>query len=95
MVLASSCLPQLHHAINIDGEAYWDGGYTSNPPVLALAELGCSRTLLVLRINPIDGDRLPRSAPAIRNRTARLAAHQTSPAISSGRRSTCLVVGVY
>ena len=72
MVLASSCLPQLHHAINIDGEAYWDGGYTSNPPVLALAELGCSRTLLVLRINPLDGDRLPRSAPAIRNRTAEI-----------------------
>ena len=72
MVLASSCLPQLHHAIDIDGEAYWDGGYTSNPPVLALAELGRSRALLVLRINPVDGDSLPRSAPAIRNRTAEI-----------------------
>ena len=72
MVLASSCLPQLHHAIEIGGEAYWDGGYTSNPPVLELAELGCSRTLLVLRINPADGESLPHSAPAIRNRTAEI-----------------------
>jgi NTE family protein len=72
MVLASSCLPQLHHAIEIEGEAYWDGGYTSNPPVLELAELGRSRTLLVLRINPTNGKGLPHSAPAIRNRTAEI-----------------------
>jgi NTE family protein len=72
MVLASSCLPQLHHAIEIEGEAYWDGGYTSNPPVLELAELGRSRTLLVLRINPTNGEGLPHSAPAIRNRTAEI-----------------------
>src|SRR5688572_17625777 len=39
MVLASACLPQLFRAIEIDGAAYWDGGYTSNPPVLELAEL--------------------------------------------------------
>ena len=24
-VLASACLPLLHHAVEIDGEAYWDG----------------------------------------------------------------------
>jgi NTE family protein len=67
-VLASACLPQLFQAVEIDGEAYWDGGYSSNPPVLELAELGRGRTLLVVRINPVDGDGLPRSAPAIRNR---------------------------
>ena len=72
MVLASGCLPQLHHAIEIDGEAYWDGGYPSNPRVLELAELGLSPTLLVLRINPADGEGLPHSAPAIRNRTAEI-----------------------
>jgi NTE family protein len=72
MVLASACLPQLHHAIEIDGETYWDGGYSSNPPVLELAELGRSRILLVLRINPADGAGLPHRAPAIRNRTAEI-----------------------
>ncbi|HEX6010495.1 MAG TPA: patatin-like phospholipase family protein [Geminicoccaceae bacterium] len=71
-VLASACLPQLFQAIEIDGEAYWDGGYTSNPPVLELAKLGRSKTLLVVRINPADGEGSPRSAPAIRNRTAEI-----------------------
>jgi NTE family protein len=71
-VLASACLPQLFQAVEIDGEAYWDGGYTSNPPVLELAELGRGRTLLVVRINPADGEGSPRSAPAIRNRTAEI-----------------------
>jgi NTE family protein len=72
MVLASACLPQLHHAVEIGGQAYWDGGFSSNPPILALAELGRGRILLVLRINPAVADGLPRSAPAIRNRTAEM-----------------------
>ncbi len=72
MVLASSCLPTLHHAIEIDGEDYWDGGYSSNPPVIPLAELGRSRTLLVLRINPVEAGGVARSSAAIRNRVAEL-----------------------
>jgi NTE family protein len=62
MVLASSCLPTLHHAIKIDGEHYWDGGYSSNPPVIPLAELGRSRMLLVLRINPVEAGTVARSS---------------------------------
>ncbi|MBI3758834.1 MAG: SDR family NAD(P)-dependent oxidoreductase, partial [Deltaproteobacteria bacterium] len=30
-VLASGCLPFLFQAVEIDGEAYWDGGYMGNP----------------------------------------------------------------
>lgn len=30
-VLASACLPDLFPAVEIDGQAYWDGGYTGNP----------------------------------------------------------------
>ncbi len=26
-VMASACLPTMFHAVEIDGEAYWDGGY--------------------------------------------------------------------
>lgn len=69
MVLASACLPQLHHTVEIDGEPYWDGGFSSNPPVLPLAALGRSPVLLVVRINPAQGGEVPRSAAAIRNRT--------------------------
>ena len=40
-LLASACLPQLFPTIEIDGEAYWDGGYTSNPPLRPLIERAC------------------------------------------------------
>jgi NTE family protein len=72
MVLASACLPRLHHAVTIDGEPYWDGGFSKNPPVLALAELGRSERLLVVRIDPAEvAEPAPRAA-AIRHRTAQL-----------------------
>ena len=35
-VLASACLPFLFQAVEIDGEAYWDGGYMGNPAIYPL-----------------------------------------------------------
>ena len=32
VLLASACLPSLHHAIEIDGEYYWDGGFPETHP---------------------------------------------------------------
>ena len=36
-MLASACLPTLHHAVEIDGRAYWDGGFSANPDLVTLA----------------------------------------------------------
>ena len=72
MVLASACLPQIHHAVAIEGELYWDGGFSSNPPVIALAELNRGEPLLVVRINPAEVVEPLRRAGAIRHRTAQL-----------------------
>jgi NTE family protein len=33
VLLASACLPFLFQAVEIDGEAYWDGGYMGNPAI--------------------------------------------------------------
>ncbi len=52
VVLASACLPQLHQAVAIDGEVYWDGGFVSNPPLLPLVEHCAARDLLLVQINP-------------------------------------------
>lgn len=30
-LLASACLPEAFQAVEIKGEAYWDGGFTGNP----------------------------------------------------------------
>lgn len=67
-VLASACLPFLYQAVEIDGEHYWDGGYMGNPPIYPLIyHTDCSDVLLV-KINPINIDELPTSAPEIFDR---------------------------
>ncbi len=60
-VLASTCLPQVHHAVEIDGRAYWDGGYSANPDLVHVAtESPIGDTLLVL-LNPIEKAGIPKS----------------------------------
>jgi NTE family protein len=71
-VLASACLPQLHRAVEIDGEAYWDGGFASNPPLLPLIECCRARHLVLVQINPIETERVPRTACEIRNRVGEI-----------------------
>jgi predicted acylesterase/phospholipase RssA len=36
MLMASACLPKIHHPVDIEGEPYWDGGYSANPAVFPL-----------------------------------------------------------
>jgi NTE family protein len=72
VVLASACLPQMHQAVTIAGDAYWDGGFVSNPPLAVLVEHCRARDLLLIRINPDAVAELPRSAREIRNRMAEI-----------------------
>ena len=60
-VLASACLPLLHHAIELDGEPYWDGGYSANPPLLPLVRVTEAAHVLIVQITPTTSERLPRS----------------------------------
>jgi NTE family protein len=47
-VLASACLPALQPAVQIDGEPYWDGGYSANPALYPLVHEGGGDVVLVL-----------------------------------------------
>src|SRR6516225_5333320 len=38
VALASTCPPLIHCAVEIDGEAHWDGGYGTNPPLIRLVQ---------------------------------------------------------
>jgi NTE family protein len=67
-VMASACLPMLFHAVEIDGEPYWDGGYTANPAVLPLIERCASADLVIVQINPVDRPALPTRASDIGDR---------------------------
>ncbi|PXX98620.1 patatin-like phospholipase family protein [Halomonas sp. LBP4] len=67
-VMASACLPFLFQAVEIDGEAYWDGGYMGNPALLPLMERCQSNDILIVQINPIERQEVPTTAAAIMNR---------------------------
>lgn len=67
-VLASACLPQMYKAVEIDGEAYWDGGFSANPALYPLVVNDASPDILIVQINPVVRHVLPRSARDIINR---------------------------
>lgn len=73
VVLASACLPKLHHAIEIDGEAYWDGGYSANPAVFPLFYDCDSRDILLVLLAPLEREGVPRSVEEIETRVLELA----------------------
>ena len=52
-VLASACLPYVFQAVEIDGEAYWDGGFMGNPAIFPLIYHGASKDVIIVHINPI------------------------------------------
>ena len=67
-VMASACLPSLFKAVEIDGEAYWDGGFMGNPALFPLVDESDCRDLVIVQINPIRRDKLPTTAAEILNR---------------------------
>jgi NTE family protein len=67
-VLASACLPSLFQAIEIDGEHYWDGGYLGNPPIFPLIYNCAAPDVILILINPITINEVPKSAQAILDR---------------------------
>jgi len=67
-VLASACLPLIFRAIEIDGEAYWDGGYSGNPSLLPLLKDGGADDLLLVPTNPIRRESVPTTMREILDR---------------------------
>ena len=61
VLLASACLPTMFQAIEIDGEAYWDGGYSGNPTLSTLVRECKSHDTILVPINPIERPGVPRS----------------------------------
>ena len=50
-VLASACLPTIHHAVTIDGHAYWDGGFSANPDLVTLGRESPFGDTLIVKLN--------------------------------------------
>ena len=72
VLLASACLPQVSQAVKLDDGYYWDGGFSSNPPLLPLIERTSARDVVLVRLNPVSDRGLPVTAPKIQTRLNRI-----------------------
>jgi NTE family protein len=77
VLLASACLPLMFQATEIGGESYWDGGYTGNPAIEPLYQVTGASDLIVVGINPLSRDRLPRTAREIADRIDEISFNST------------------
>ncbi|MEC9197080.1 MAG: patatin-like phospholipase family protein [Pseudomonadota bacterium] len=74
VILASACLPTMFQAVEIEDpetgelEAYWDGGYTGNPALFPLFHPDLPDDIVIVNINPLIRDEVPRTAQEIQNR---------------------------
>lgn len=73
VLLASACLPKIHHAVEIDGEPYWDGGYSANPAVFPLFYDCDARDVLLVLLSPLKREGTPRTVEEIEARIVELA----------------------
>lgn len=71
-VLASCCLPTLHHAVEIDGKAYWDGGFSTNPELVALADASPVADTLIVQLTPLAFTGTPKGVREITSQVNRL-----------------------
>lgn len=67
-LLASACLPTLFHAVEIDGEPYWDGGYLANPPLWPLFYADTPDDVMLVTLNPFVREETPKSPGEIMDR---------------------------
>lgn len=67
-LLASACLPLMFQAVELDGEYYWDGGYTANPALFPLIAECAAGDLLLIQLNRRWESEVPTKVPAIVNR---------------------------
>jgi len=68
VLLASSCLPTMFQAVEIEGDPYWDGGYSGNPTITPLVRECNTRDIVLVQINPVERPGTPKMASEIQDR---------------------------
>lgn len=75
VLLASTCPPLVHCAVDIDGDVHWDGGYAANPPLVALVQESFAADLLVVQATPSRDSYVPITGAAIDRRLDQITAN--------------------
>jgi NTE family protein len=68
VLMASACLPSLHHAVKINGDYYWDGGFMGNPALEPLIRRCQTDDTIIVQVNPTNKGNVPRTAMDIADR---------------------------
>ena len=71
-LLASACLPAVQRPIEIDGEAYWDGALSANPPLHPLLRHCNARDVMIVLLQPCRREHVPATADEIWQRSAEI-----------------------
>jgi NTE family protein len=71
--MASACLPTLQPAVLVDGQPYWDGGYSANPALLPLVQGAGGCDVLIVMLAPLAWGDTPTTAAGIRTRAIEFA----------------------
>jgi NTE family protein len=77
VLLASACLPQAYQAVRIGEDYFWDGGYTGNPALAPLYLRTQATDMIVVGINPVLRNSVPRTARAIIDRIDEISFNST------------------
>ncbi|MBT0956920.1 patatin-like phospholipase family protein [Alphaproteobacteria bacterium KMM 3653] len=74
VLLASACLPTVFQAVELHDEstgqleAFWDGGYMGNPALFPLFPSDLPADIVIVNINPLYRDEVPKTPQSIANR---------------------------
>ena len=77
VLLASACLPQYFRPVAIDGEWFWDGGYTGNPALWPLIRQPGPSDICLIQLTPVAAATLPTTGNEIRQRIAEVVFHSS------------------
>jgi NTE family protein len=75
VMLASTCPALVHCAVEIEGDAYWDGGYAANPPLVPLVQASEAADVLVVQTIPTGDAYIPITMAAIDRRLDQIMAN--------------------
>ncbi len=77
VLLASACLPQYFKAVAIDGERFWDGGYTANPALWPLMRKPGPTDICLIQLSPVEARLMPTTHVEVRQRVAEVVFHSS------------------
>ncbi len=68
VLLASTCLPFVFKTVTIDGNAYWEGGFTGNPSIKPLMSPELAKDIIIVQSIPFYDPEVPTKASDILDR---------------------------